>query len=130
MKNILYLICSTALVILVIACNDENQNPLPPCDPDVISKETQFYFNQTGTLTLFDTTPHHAVPLPVYHINAEEISHTPLVPCNLPVSDFNIEIGDTINILFSGNLMLLPPTVGTFDLQFELLKIKQINTND
>ena len=131
MKSIRIILLQLSIFSILWGCDKDVNSTIPPCDPDVIGQNTEFHFNQIGTLTLMDTLRidtlrYFGFPAPTYFISAGDVSNFLLHPCNLPSNEFDLVIGDTINILFSGTLMLLPSNASSaISLEFELSYIKK-----
>ena len=140
MKNITAVIILFSIFSITGGCNNEVDNHLPSCAPSLIGQDVKFYSNQKGLLTFTDTIPGLSFPFPEFFIFSDKstqyfffsdsVSYLPLTPCNLPENDFNFALGDKINILFSGNLMIYPPTIDAFSVPFELTEIQQINEQE
>lgn len=130
MKNSIKYIVFLLLATVAGGCNNEVDDPLPPCDPDVIGQDVKFYSTRTGALIFTDTVPNFILPNSSYFIISVDSSYSTLTPCNIPETGYNLSIGDTLAVLFSGNLMVLSPTVSSNSSIFELTSIQKSNTNE
>ena len=141
MKKITLYIFAVCIFSAMVGCNDEGNNLLPPCDPSILGDEMKFYADQTGVLTFTDTIGGLSFSFPTFFILSDKkkfwglvfsdgVSYLPLTPCNLPESDYNLNIGDQIDILFSGNVVIYPPTIDATSVPFELTKIQKLNIQD
>ena len=130
MKKITLYIFLASIFFTIEGCNDEINKPLEPCSPALINDDVKLYVNQEGILIFTDTIPGLLLATPNYFIYSNNISYLPLVPCNLPKSDYEISIGDELDILFSGNVVMYPPTVDAFSIPIELTKFQRQNLRD
>ncbi len=141
MKKITLFILLASIFSATGGCNNEVDNPLPPCDPDVIGQDVKFYANQTGVLTFADSISGGSLPFPAFFILSDKnnsrgftfadgASYLPLDPCNLPENEFNLKPGNQIDILFSGNVTIYPPTIDAGTVPVELTMIQKLNPID
>ncbi len=128
MKNIVNIILFSLIATATGGCNNEVNNPLPPCDSSVLG-ETKFFSNETGVLTFIDSVGRQLLPNPKYFIFSKSVTYVPLTPCNLPETEYNLDKGEQIKILFSGNVDNYPFS-DALSIPIELTMIQKLNPID
>ena len=132
MKKITHYIFAVCIFSAIGGCSDDGNNLLAPCDPSL--GETKFFSNETGVLTFTDSIDRAPLPYHKYFIFSKSITYVPLQPCNLPETEYNLDKGEQIDILFSGNVDDYAFDDYAFSdarsIQIELTMIQKLNPKD
>ncbi len=106
----------------------DNQMAIGNCD--LQADKLLHVENETGTLVYTDYISGIKLSKANYFIIDTDIDNLslPLEICNFPREEFSyLEYGDSVNVIFSGQIGLLPETVDALNLIIELRSIKEAN---
>ena len=113
----------------VLSCKKvDNQMAVSNCD--LQADKLLRVENETGTLVYTDYISGIKLSKANYFIIDTAIDNLslPLEICNFPREEFSyLEYGDSVNVIFSGQIGLLSETVDALNLIIELRSIKKIN---